>query len=188
MAQAGGRPRHHEEIGKIRHGNAKISLRVVTIPNIRQIARRAANVQAAGHFGHFKTGRHNHNIGRAAMALIADHFVFSKARHPFIVQGNIVFADSVIPAIIQQNAFAIGRIVGHGFCNEVRSPLQFGFNMCNHFLAMAVINAVHGAFRVRPVGIFFQKRQQPVAITPKHGEAKPSGIKRHMLQQILRPV
>ena len=34
MPQAGGWPGHHKEIGKIRHGNAEIGLRVVAVPNI----------------------------------------------------------------------------------------------------------------------------------------------------------
>ena len=119
------------------------------------------------------------------MALIAHYLRFAKPRHALIIQGHIVFQQRVIPMIIEQNPFAVWWIGGHGFGNQVRPSGEFGLNMRHHFFAVTIINPVHGALRMRPIGILFQEWQQAVRITPEHGEAKPSGIERYILEQIL---
>ena len=168
MPQTGGRPGHHKEIGEVRHGNAEIGLRVVAVPDLVKARAASGDVEPRSHFGHFKTGRHHHNIGLPVRAFIADNLGLRKPRHALIMQGDMRLEQRVIPMIVEQDTLAIGRVIGQAFGDKLWPVGQLGVNIIGHFLPVAVIYPVHGARRMRPIRVFFQKWQQPVAIAPKH--------------------
>ena len=89
-------------------------------------------------------------------------------------------------SVVEQDAFAVGRIGRQAFLDQVGTVLQFGFDEVREFLAMPVVALVDGAVGMRPVRILAQEGQQAVAVAPEHVEAVPLHVKRQMREQPLR--
>ena len=98
-------------------------------------------------------------------------------------QFDIRLGQRPEPAIVEQDALAVGRVGRHAFLDQVGAILQFGQNEVRQFLAVPVVALVDGAIGMRPGRILAQERQQPVAVTPEHVEAIPLHVKRQMREQ-----
>ena len=74
-------------------------------------------------------------------------------------QFDIRFGKCLEPSVVEQDAFAVGRVGGHAFRNQIGPVFQFGQNEVCQLLAMPVVAFVDGTIGMWPGGILAQERQ-----------------------------
>ena len=127
MGRAGVGTEHAEEVRKIRHRQAEIGGWIVVRPCIgKLLAVGSRDIETRRHFRDLEPGR-DHDHLRAPQFLVGRHDaiareVIDRVRN----QLHIRFGQRPEPAIVEQDAFAIGRISRHAFLDQIGAILQLG--------------------------------------------------------------
>ena len=154
MRRTGIGAEHAEEIRKARHRQAEIGGRIIICPDIPQVLAAAPrDIETRRHFGHLEAGRDDNHIREPQLAVGRNDAIASETVDGIGDQFDIRLGQRFEPAIIQQDALAVGRVGRHAFLDQVGPVFQLGQNEVRQFLAMPVIAFVHGAIGMRPCGV-----------------------------------
>ena len=155
--------------------------RIIICPGFLQIlAVTPGDVEARRHFGDLEAGRDRDDIRRPQLAVGGDDPVARKMVDVVGDQFDVWFGKCPEPAIVEQDALAIGRIGRHALCDRSGRSFNSEQDEVGEFLAVPVVALIDRAIRMRPSGILAQERQQSVAIPPEHVEAIPLHVERQM--------
>ena len=187
MRQPGVGAHQREQIGVVRHRGAQMGTRVVHAPDLTQRhARTAANVHRREHLADLEAGGQDDHVRFVDRAVGRHQARAFDAIDRFGHQFDIGAPERLEPAVVDQDALAIGRIVREALGDQVVAAFELLEDVVGHHLAMTVVARIHRALGMRPVGVALQGGQQAVAEAPQQAEPVPGVVERHVLEQPLR--
>ena len=121
------RTQHHEQVRKVRHGEAEIGGRIVVGPALFEVlAIASADIEPRCHFGDLEACRDHDDIGRTQLAIGRNDAVSGKVVDLVGDQFDVRPGQCFEPVIVQQDALAIGRIGRHALFDQVGPVFQLG--------------------------------------------------------------
>ena len=146
----------------------------------------AMDLDRPQHLARLKTGGHQDHIDlMTTTGGIDDHAALYMVDR-LGDQLDIRTAQRLIPAVVDQDAFAVGRIVGQAFLDQVGAPLELAEQVVGELLTLAIVAVVHRALGRGPVGVAPHGGQQTITETPHQTEAIPGVVVGDVLEQPLR--
>ena len=126
MAGIGIGPVHAEQIGESGDGDAQVSARIIIGPHIgKSLVILAGDVEPSGEIGDRETQGHNHYISFTGNPITGNYRGGVQVIDGFGYQFHVGLHQSFVPALIEQNPFAIRWLIGKTFGDEVISSGEF---------------------------------------------------------------
>ncbi len=140
---------------------------------LKQLAR----LEARGHQDHV------HCMTRAAGV---NDLAALDAIHRLGDQRHIRTLERLIPAVVDQDALTVRRVVRQAFCDQIRAVTDLAHEVLGELAPLAVVAVVHRPLGMRPVRVEPYGGQQTITEAPHQTEAIPRVVVGHVLQQPAR--
>jgi hypothetical protein len=125
-------------------------------------------------------------VGGDLLAAVDDDTPGRDSDHPVGDEVDVVAADGAEPAGVEQRPLAVGRIGRHALVDEIGAVAELRMDVPRQEPAVLVVDGVDRPFRVGPVGVDLQRREQPVAEVPYQPQPVPAEVEGDVAHQHLR--